>query len=174
MAARPPFVQLAAPPACLRPDAARTKSRELVDEWIRYSRRHDSVAWEPEVVARRVTAWLSQSPLLLEGCDYPFYRRFIRSLTRQVRHLRRVAYDGPPGLPRLRVMVALAAAALSMSDQARFVKQAARRLDLELVAQVLPDGGHISRSPARHPGSADRPAAAARPSPPTAPSRRGS
>ena len=115
-------------------------ARELVDEWIRYSRRHDSVAWEPEVVARRITAWLSQSPLLLEGCDYPFYRRFIRSLTRQVRHLRRVAYDGPPGLPRLRVMVALAAAALSMSDQARFVKQAARRLDLELVAQVLPDG----------------------------------
>jgi len=45
-------------------------------------------------------------------------------------------------------MAALAAAALSMPDQSRFVKQAARRLDRELAIQVLPDGGHISRSPA--------------------------
>lgn len=126
---------------------ARTKGRELVEEWMRYARRHDAVAWDPEVVARRVIAWLSQAPLLLEDCDYTFYRRFMRSLTRQVRHLRRIAYDGAPGLPRLRVMVALAAAAIAMSDQGRFVKQAARRLDLELVTQILPDGGHVSRSP---------------------------
>jgi uncharacterized heparinase superfamily protein len=126
---------------------ARPKARGLVDEWIRSSRRHDAVAWAPDVVARRLCAWLSQAPLLLEGCDYAFYRRFIRSLARQVRHLRRVAYDGPPGLPRLKVMIALAAAALSMSEQSRFVKQAARRLDLELVSQVLPDGGHVSRNP---------------------------
>jgi uncharacterized heparinase superfamily protein len=72
----------------------------------------------------------------------------MRSITRQVRYLRRVAYDGAPGLPRLRVMIALAAASLSMSDQPRFLKQAARRLDLELVGQILPDGGHVSRNPA--------------------------
>ena len=52
-----------------------------------------------------------------------------------------------PGLPRLRIMIALAAAALSMSDQPRFLRQATRWLDLELVRQVLPDGGHVSRNP---------------------------
>ncbi len=127
---------------------SRSNARSLIEEWIRFSRRHDAVAWEPEVVARRVIAWLSQTPLFLEGCDFSFYRRFMRSLTSQVRHLRRVAYDGAPGLPRLRVMIALAAAALSMSDQPRFLKQATRRLDLELVNQILPDGGHVSRNPA--------------------------
>ena len=71
----------------------------------------------------------------------------MKSLTRQVRYLRRVAYDGSPGLPRLQVMIALASIALSTPDQPRFLKQAARRLDLELVAQILPDGGHISRNP---------------------------
>ncbi len=126
---------------------ARVKARELVEEWIRMARRHDGIAWDSEVLARRILSWLSQAPLLLEDCDYTFYRRFIRSLTRQVRQLRRIAYDGPPGLPRLRVMIALAAAALSMADQGRFVKQAARRLDLELMHQVLPDGGHVSRNP---------------------------
>ncbi len=126
---------------------SRSNARSLIEEWIRYSRKHEAIAWEPEVVARRIIAWLSQTPLFLEGCDFAFYRRFMRSLTRQVRYLRRVAYDGAPGLPRLRVMIALASAALSMANQPRFLKQATRRLDLELVAQVLPDGGHISRNP---------------------------
>ena len=44
-------------------------------------------------------------------------------------------------------MIALAAAALSMADQPRFLKQATRWLDLELVRQILPDGGHVSRNP---------------------------
>ena len=126
---------------------SRSNARSLVDEWIRFSTHHDRIAWDPEIVARRLMAWLSQTPLVLDGCDFTFYRRFMKSLTRQVRYLRRVAYDGAPGLPRLRVMIALAAVALSMSDQPRFLKQAVRRLDLELVAQILPDGGHVSRNP---------------------------
>ena len=127
---------------------SRSNAQSLVDEWIKASGRTDPLAWDQEVVARRVLAWLAQSPLILDGCDLAFYRRFMRSLTRQVRYLRRTAYDGPLGLPRLRVMIALAAAALSMSEQTRFLKQATRWLDLELVRQVLPDGGHIGRSPA--------------------------
>jgi uncharacterized heparinase superfamily protein len=126
---------------------SRSNARSLVDEWIRFSSHHDKVAWNPEIVARRLMAWLSQTPLVLDGCDFNFYRRFMRSLGKQVRYLRRVAHDSAPGLPRLRVMIALAALALSMPDQQRFLKQAARRLDLELVAQILPDGGHVSRNP---------------------------
>jgi uncharacterized heparinase superfamily protein len=126
---------------------SRSNARSLVDEWIRFSSHHDKVAWNPEITARRLMAWLSQTPLVLEGCDFNFYRRFMRSLGKQLRYLRRVAHDSAPGLPRLRVMIALAALALSMPDQQRFLKQAARRLDLELVAQILPDGGHVSRNP---------------------------
>ncbi len=126
---------------------SRTNARALIDEWIRFSSHHDATAWAPEIVARRLIAWFAQTPLFLEGSDYGFYRRFMRSVTKQVRYLRRVAYDGPPGLPRLRVMIALATAALTMSDQPRFLRQSSRRLDLELVNQMLPDGGHISRNP---------------------------
>jgi uncharacterized heparinase superfamily protein len=126
---------------------SRSNARSLVDEWIRFSTHHDRIAWDPEIVARRLIAWQSQAPLILDGCDFNFYRRFMKSLIRQTRYLRRVAHDSTPGLPRLRVMIALASIALSMTDQQRFLKQAARRLDLELVAQVLPDGGHVSRNP---------------------------
>jgi uncharacterized heparinase superfamily protein len=126
---------------------SRSNARSLVDEWIKLSSRTDPAAFDQEVVARRVISWLAQSPLILDGCDLAFYRRFMRSLTKQVRYLRRTAYDGTPGLPRLKVMIALAAAALSMSEQARFLKQATKWLDLELVRQILPDGGHVSRNP---------------------------
>ena len=127
---------------------SRSNARSLVDEWMRHSGRAEPVAWETGVVARRVISWLNQTPLILDGCDVNFYRRFMKSLTRQVRYLRRTAYDGPQGLPRLRVMIALSAAALAMSEQQRFLKQASKWLDLELVRQILPDGGHVSRNPA--------------------------
>ncbi|MCB1500769.1 MAG: heparinase II/III family protein [Bauldia sp.] len=127
---------------------SRSNARSLVDEWMRHSGRADPVAWDTGVVARRVISWLNQTPLILEGCDVDFYRRFMKSLTRQVRYLRRTAHDGPQGLPRLRVMIALSSAALAMSEQQRFLKQATKWLDLELVRQILPDGGHVSRNPA--------------------------
>ncbi len=127
---------------------SRSNARSLVDEWIRNANQAEPVAWETGVVARRVISWLNQTPLILDGCDVAFYRRFMKSLMRQVRYLRRTAYDGPQGLPRLRVMIALSAAALAMSEQQRFLKQAGKWLDLELVRQILPDGGHVSRNPA--------------------------
>lgn len=125
---------------------ARDAARALITDWMRYSGR-SRVAFEPEVIAKRISSWLAQSPMILDGCDYPFFRRFMRSLTRQVHELRRIAPLAPAGLPRLRTMVALSSAALSMVDRERFVKQAARWLDAELIRQVLPDGGHITRSP---------------------------
>ena len=83
---------------------------------------------EPDVVARRLISWLSQTPLILEGCDYNFYRRFLRSINRQVRHLRRTAFDGRPGLPRLHVMIALASTALSTLPCAVIITTAGRSL----------------------------------------------
>ena len=44
--------------------------------------------WRPEVLSRRIISWLSQAPLILADADVYFYRRFLRSLTRQVRYLR--------------------------------------------------------------------------------------
>src|SRR5438093_7588441 len=64
----------------------RANARALVDEWISVSGSHDPVGWRPDVVARRIMSWLSQAPLLLDGAHVQFYRRFLRGLTRQVRH----------------------------------------------------------------------------------------
>ncbi len=126
---------------------AQQNARALVEDWINTCGRWHDIGWKQEVVARRVLSWMAQSPLLLTGCKAEFYRAFMRSLYRQVRYLRRTMNKAPDGLPRLTVAMANACATVSMDGQGRHVKQALKRLDLELKRQVLPDGGHISRHP---------------------------
>lgn len=126
---------------------ARSNARALVSDWIAAHGRRGGVAWEPEVAARRLIAWLSQSPLILAEADHAFYRLFAKSLARHIRFLRAAVRLTPNALPRLRVVIALASAGLAVSNQARTLKTATRLLDDMLARQVLPDGGHISRNP---------------------------
>jgi uncharacterized heparinase superfamily protein len=125
----------------------RANARALVDEWITLYSAAEPIAWRPEVLARRTISWLSQATLLLDDSDVRFYRRFIRSLTRHVRQLRRIAPEARDGVPRLQAMIALTYAALCMAGQARHTRAASERLADELERQILPDGGHISRNP---------------------------
>ena len=76
-----------------------------------------------------------------------FYRRFLRSLVRQVRYLRHTALEAREGVPRMQALVALTYAALCMSGQARHMRSAVKQLVAEIDHQILPDGGHISRNP---------------------------
>ena len=126
---------------------SRANARALIDEWIRLQGAWDELAWRPDILARRIIAWLSQAPLALTDADPQFYRRFLRSLSRQVLYLRRAAPQARPGAPRLVALIALTYATLCMANQLRHHRIAVRRLVDELDRQILPDGGHISRNP---------------------------
>jgi uncharacterized heparinase superfamily protein len=126
---------------------ARSNARALVDDWIRTGKRLPPIAWAPEVAARRLVSWLSHSPLILEGCDREFYGRFLKALSRLVRFVRIAYPDLPDGLPRLEGALALVAAGSSIVGQERLLRHAIRVLDHELVRQIFPDGGHLSRNP---------------------------
>jgi uncharacterized heparinase superfamily protein len=122
-------------------------ARALVDEWIALKGAWDPLGWRPDVLSRRIISWLSQAPLVLQDADVRFYRRFIRSLVRQVRYLRHTASDARRGVGRMQAVVALCHAALCIAGQASHIKSATARLKYELERQILPDGGHISRDP---------------------------
>jgi uncharacterized heparinase superfamily protein len=126
---------------------ARANARALVDEWIGFQGAWHPVGWRTDVLARRIISWLSQAPLLLQDTDARFYRRFLRSLLRQVRHLRHTAADDNRGATRLQAAIALCYAALCIASQARHIRSATAWLTSELERQILPDGGHISRDP---------------------------
>ena len=125
----------------------RANARALIDEWITLQGSWHPLAWRPDVLSRRVISWLSQAALVLQDADVRFYRRFLRSLVRQVRYLRLTAGDARRGVARLQAAIALAYAALCIAAQARHIKSATERLKRELEAEILPDGGHVSRDP---------------------------
>ncbi len=126
---------------------ARANARALVGDWMRDPGASRAVAARPDVAARRIISWLTQATFLLQDAEHDFYRRFMRSLAKQVRQLRRGAAEAPDGYPRLLVVMALTFAGLCMSDQPRLMRLAQRRLAEELDRQILPDGGPLTRNP---------------------------
>jgi uncharacterized heparinase superfamily protein len=125
----------------------RANARALIDDWINLQGGWHPVGWRVDILSRRVVCWLSQAPFVLQDADARFYRRFIRSLSRQVRYLRRSLKQSRDGLPRLQAVIALNYATLCMQGQSGYLRGNVRRMIEELRRQILPDGGHISRNP---------------------------
>ncbi len=126
---------------------ARGNARSLIDEWINLQGAWHPVGWRTDILSRRILCWLTQAPFVLQDADISFYRRFTRSLARQLRYLRRTLRESREGLPRLQALITLTYAALCLQGQSGALRPAVRRLVDELGRQILPDGGHVSRNP---------------------------
>jgi uncharacterized heparinase superfamily protein len=129
-------------------ELASSNARALVSDWMTiHGRRIGGIAWDPAITARRVIAWLQHSTVVLQGADFVFYRAYLRSLALQIRYLRAMAPDMADGEERLRARAALCFAALSLPVSNATLRSATHNLAAELERQILPDGGHVSRSP---------------------------
>jgi uncharacterized heparinase superfamily protein len=127
---------------------ATANARALVEDFLIHAGKPKAgPAWEADVVARRLLSFLAQSPMILEGADHAFYRRFIRALVRSQRFLERELANGLKGEQRLTAAMALAELGLCAECSSSFQRKSTKLLAEELDRQILPDGGHISRNP---------------------------
>nr|WP_246719115.1 heparinase II/III family protein [Rhizobium rhizoryzae] len=132
----------------LKTAKARNQTRAIISSWLAIHGHHTSgIAWEPHVTTERVIAWLSHSPVVLNGAEASFYRRFMKSLAFHRRYLRKISTCVGEGEVKLRIHIALAMMSLAMPSSAKLVLKDGQKLDRELERQVLADGGHISRNP---------------------------
>jgi uncharacterized heparinase superfamily protein len=83
---------------------------------------------------------------VLNGADPTFYASFLRS-SGEACAARGGGRGGATALDRLSAAIALSYAALCCSGLENRLKRATRLLAAELEAQILPDGGHVSRHP---------------------------
>jgi uncharacterized heparinase superfamily protein len=128
---------------------ARGHARVLVSDFLKLRGRPAAgdPMWEPRVVSRRILAFLSQSPMILEGTEPDFYRRFMNHFARAKMHLARALAEDAHGEWRLFAAIALAQlAACSDADQ-RSQRATTQLLARELSRQLMADGGHIGRNP---------------------------
>ncbi|HEY6669488.1 MAG TPA: heparinase, partial [Methyloceanibacter sp.] len=128
-------------------ELSREQAKALVQDFIALKRSHHGLAWQPEIVGRRVISWLSNSVLILDSGEPEAYANFLRALTSQLRYLSASYRDAPDGVPRLVALMALIYAGLCIAEQQAVVDRYSRPFGKELDRQILSDGGHISRNP---------------------------
>ncbi len=128
-------------------DAARRRARQLTEGWMARYDRWDPLIWRPDVLGRRLFAWLQSHDFFIASAADDFRDRLFRSLSRQVRHLGRDLPDTLAGPERLAALKGLVAGHLAL-DQAGRVAQALALVDRTAARQLLPDGGHAARNPA--------------------------
>lgn len=126
---------------------AQANARSLVDEFVSSRLGDRRIATDPQIVARRLISFISQSPLILEGADHAFYQRFLRIVGNLVRDLERALRAGALPQQQLTAAIALCYAGLCCEGLEKSLRRSSRLLTRELDRQILADGGHASRNP---------------------------
>ena len=132
--------------------ATRQTARQLVLAWFAETGAYDPLSWRSDILAARLRRCLTNAAFLEVNSDALFRAHLLRSLNRQAEHLSRALPDGLIGAALLQAVCGLMLAALLLpqNDRAgeKWLRRGQKLLDRELAAQILPDGGHVERSPA--------------------------
>jgi uncharacterized heparinase superfamily protein len=128
-------------------DAARTRARDLSEDWLGRGA-EEPLAQAPEVAAARVSAWLGHWDFLAATAEDGFRKRLLVRLAQDARGV--VAALPAEAMHRgaLVTLKGAIAAAVALEDEG-WMTRALRFLPGELERQFHPDGGHIERSPAQ-------------------------
>jgi uncharacterized heparinase superfamily protein len=128
-------------------EAGRRAARELVGRWIDDYRAWDAFSWRPDLVGRRLAAWLGHMEFLGAPTNTLFRRRLLVSVARQTHHLARVLPGGLSGGALLAAIAGLILGGLALPRGGHLVIRGGKLLRRELARQVFADGGHRERSP---------------------------
>ncbi len=128
-------------------DRARRMAREMAGNWMmRYDKPHE-LAWRPDVTGARIAAWISFHDFFCASADDEFRKNYFTSLCKQARHLAKSLPGELNGVPLLRAYKGLAYSGLALDDGEERLEEAFAGILKQIGEQLLPDGGHISRSP---------------------------
>jgi uncharacterized heparinase superfamily protein len=130
-------------------EAARRRGRELIRDWIAAYGRFDREAWRPSVLAERLINWIVQFEFFGRNADTEFKETFLRALSRQARHLERVARLAPRGAARVRAAKGLVYSGICVPGGAHRYQRGLALLEVEAAACIHPDGGVLERTPSR-------------------------
>ena len=132
--------------------ATRQTARQIVLAWFAETAAYDSFTWRSDLLAARLRRCLMNAAFLEVNSDALFRAHLLRALNRQAQHLSRALPDGLIGSDLLKAIIALmiAGALLPQGERAtdKWLRRGQKLLEAELATQILPDGGHVERSPA--------------------------
>lgn len=128
-------------------DAARVRARDLVDSWL--AAPPDAQVALAEVTGSRLSAWLSHYDFFAATADDAFRQRLMARLVSDARALAAALPTEEMDARAIAAVKGVIAAGAGLPDHASLLARALKVLGQELDRQILPDGSHAERSPAR-------------------------
>ncbi|MGZ5923565.1 MAG: heparinase II/III family protein [Rhizomicrobium sp.] len=128
-------------------DPAKILATNLITQWLKRFSRYSEPAWLPEVTARRLVHLFAHGRMVIANSELLWRSKVFVSLREQSRMLARIAQEAPDGMPRFEAAAAYALSGACLGDSQRRLDEGLKCLEGEIARQILPDGGHISRSP---------------------------
>lgn len=128
-------------------DRARRMAREMVTSWLDRFQKPCPVAWQADVTGARLSAWISFHDFFCASADDEFRKLYFTSIVRQARFLAKALPGQFTGIPLMRALKGLAYTGIALEDGEERLEQAFKMILAQIREQILPDGGHISRSP---------------------------
>jgi uncharacterized heparinase superfamily protein len=126
---------------------ARKLATNLIAQWVKRYAHYSEAVWSPHIMARRLAAIFSHGRLVIANSEMMWRSKLFVSLREQAKMLERISREAPDGLPRLEAAAVQALSGLCLDDSPRRRETGLKRLEEEVERQILPDGGHVSRSP---------------------------
>ena len=128
---------------------ARDAGRQAIGEWLKADRVWRPLAWRADVVAARLVAWITMFDAFFARTGEADRLRdaALASIVRQHRHLGRVVGCDCVGAARIQALKGLVITGVALGLSERRLNRTLAVLSREMPAQVLPDGGHVERSP---------------------------
>jgi uncharacterized heparinase superfamily protein len=118
----------------------------LMQNWLKRNAYYTLPAWEPSITAERLFNLFAHGRFFLTNSNLVWRSRLFVSLRDQMVVLSRSLDEAQGALPRLKAAAVLVVAGICLGD-AVSAGRGLKRLAYEIESQILPDGGHIGRSP---------------------------
>ena len=127
-------------------DLSLANARALTLDWLdEYGRPGPNLPWRTDVAASRLRSWLAHSKVLLGHTDLALQDRFVKQLALHQAFLKNAARSESDPAIRLSALCSLGLASLAFPTPRQQQMRLADEIGVELDAQILPDGGHVSR-----------------------------
>jgi uncharacterized heparinase superfamily protein len=128
-------------------EPARLLATNLITQWLKRHSRYSEPAWLPDVMGRRLVNLFAHGRMVIANSELLWRSKVFVSLREQSRMLARIAREAPDGMPRFEAAAAYALSGACLGDSQRRLDEGLKCLEEEIARQILPDGGHVSRSP---------------------------
>jgi len=128
-------------------ERARRMAREMVAGWLRDYKEYNEITWRADIMGVRLKSWISFHDFFCASAGDEFRSEYFSSLARQAKHLSRAVNGSIYGIPLMRALRGLAYVGIALEDYDDYLEQAFDGVLEQIKEQILPDGGHISRSP---------------------------